>query len=73
MASKKKAVTRKFINDPSKAKEAYALSRKVKRDFTQLLKRGEAGKMTEAQLDISLKEIDLGLRQMLLFKRHSLR
>ncbi len=72
MASKKKTVTGKFINDPSKAKEAYALAKKAKREFAKLLERGEAGEISEAELDLSLKEIFGDIRTMVFFKRHFL-
>jgi hypothetical protein len=73
MASKKKTVTRKFTNDPSKAKEAHKLAKKARREFTDLLERGEAGKITEKELDVSLKEIFVDVRRVLFFKRHTLR
>ncbi len=69
MPSKKKTVTRKFINDPSKAKEAYKLAKKAKREFTELLERGEAGTITEVEMDISLKEISVDVRQMLFLEQ----
>jgi hypothetical protein len=73
VASKKKTVTKRFKNDPAKAKQANVLVRKAKRELERLMRRRKARNITEVDMDLHLKEIYAHVQLLQPFKRHYLR
>jgi hypothetical protein len=63
MASKR-SVTAKGSQKAPKVKILIELSRRAKREVDKLLKRSEAGTITNAELNTGLKEAEVPLRQM---------
>lgn len=73
MASKKKTIARKAVKGRKTVKEAFALARKAKRELEELLKRRQAGTISQVDLDLGLEEVYEDIRKLVFFKRHSLR